>query len=301
MTQLPALSLAAAPGRRRNMIEVAREAERKGFAGIYAPSLGDGLSLCAAIAMVTNTIHLGTSVTPIYTRNVADFAATAAFIHEISNGRFRLGIGVSHAAAMNPMGITQGKPLSDIRQFVEDLHAVPNVGELPPVVLATLRHKMIALAEDVADGIVFANAVRSHMANSLSVLSDDTRSSDAFYIGNMIPTCINNDKTAAMGTIRRMLTSYALLPNYRNYWKQAGYEEEMHAVEEAIAVNDLDRVSACLSDRWLSDTSLFGSAGEVREGIEAWLDSGVRTPIIVPKSTTGGQLQAIQEFFELWD
>ncbi len=64
-----------------------------------------------------------------------------------SNGRFSFGIGVSHAAAMSPMGITQGKPLSDIRQFVEDLHAVPKVGELPPLVLATLRHKMIALAE----------------------------------------------------------------------------------------------------------------------------------------------------------
>jgi alkanesulfonate monooxygenase SsuD/methylene tetrahydromethanopterin reductase-like flavin-dependent oxidoreductase (luciferase family) len=139
------------------------------------------------------------------------------------------------------------------------------------------------------------------MAVSLNVLSDGTRSSDAFYIGNMIPACIDNDRTAAMATLRSMLTSYARLPNYRNYWKQAGYDEEMMAVEAAIAEDDMDRVAVCLSDRLLADVAVFGSAGEVRDGIEAWVDSGIKTPIIVPKSASGGQLEAIREFFALWD
>ena len=295
------MSLVAAPGRRQKIIEIAQEAERRGIPGIYVPSLGDSLSLCIAIAEVTSEIALGTSVTPIYPRNVADFAATAAFIHEISNGRFSFGIGVSHEPAMSPLGITQGKPLADVRRFVADLHAVQRVGDMPPIVLATLRNKMIALAEEIASGMVFANGARSHMASSLSLLSDEARSSDAFYIGNMIPTCINDDKSAAMNVNGKMLSSYALLANYRNYWKKAGYEEEMNAVEEAIAANDLDRVSHCLSDQWLADTSLFGSACEVREGIEAWFDSGIKTPIIVPKSVSGGQLQATQEFFDIWD
>ena len=301
MTQLPAMSLAAVPGRRHKILEIAQEVEKRGFPGIYGPSLGDSLSLCTAIAMVTSEIKLGTSITPIYTRNVADFAATAGFIHEISNGRFNFGVGVSHEPAMSRMGIKQGKPLSDMRQFVEDLRAVPRVGDMPPIVLATLRNKMIALAEEIAEGMVFANGARSHMASSLSVLSDAARTNDDFYIGNMIPTCISEDKAAAMAVNRKTLTSYAFLPNYRNYWKEAGYEEEMNGVEEALAANDLDRVPECLSDRWLADTTLFGSASEVREGIEAWFDSGIKTPIIVPSAVSGGQLQAIQEFFDLWD
>jgi len=301
MTQLPAMSLAAVPGRRHKILEIAQEVEKRGFPGIYGPSLGDSLSLCTAIAMVTSEIKLGTSITPIYTRNVADFAGTAGFIHEISNGRFSFGVGVSHEPAMSRMGIKQGKPLADMRQFVADLRAVPRVGDMPPIVLATLRNKMIALAEEIAEGMVFANGARSHMASSLSVLSDAARSNDDFYIGNMIPTCISDDKAAAMAVNRKTLTSYAFLPNYRNYWKEAGYEEEMNGVEEALAANDLDRVPECLSDRWLADTTLFGTASEVREGIEAWFDSGIKTPIIVPSAVSGGQLQAIQEFFDLWD
>ncbi len=301
MTQLPAVSLAAVPGRRLKTIEVAQEIERRGFPGIYGPSLGDSLSLCTAMAVATSEVKLGTSITPIYTRNVSDFAQTAAFIHEVSNGRFSFGVGVSHEPAMTRLGIKQGKPLADMRQFVADLKAVPRVGDLPPIVLATLRNKMIALAEEIGDGMVFANGARSHMGASLSVLSDNARTNDEFYIGNMIPTCISEDREAAMAVNRKTLTGYAFLPNYRNYWKEAGFEEEMNGVEQALADQDLDRVPECLSDAWLAETTLFGSASEVREGIEAWFDSGIKTPIIVPSAVAGGQMQAIQEFFDLWD
>jgi alkanesulfonate monooxygenase SsuD/methylene tetrahydromethanopterin reductase-like flavin-dependent oxidoreductase (luciferase family) len=296
----PAVSLAAVPGRRARTLEIATDIERRGFAGIYCPSLGDGLALCQGIANATRDIHFGTSITPIYTRNVNDFAGTASFIHEISGGRFRFGVGVSHAPAMNRLGIRQGKPLEDMRAFVADLRAVPRAGELPPIVLATLRRKMIALAEEIGQGMVFANGARSHMATSLSALSASARSSDTFFIGNMIPTCISDDEDAAKAVNRRTLTSYALLPNYRNYWKEAGFEEEMNAVEAAVAAKDFDRVGECLSDRWLADTTLFGSASKVRDGIEAWFDAGINTPIIVPSSATGGQLKAIDEFFAIW-
>jgi len=301
MARLPAVSLAAVPGRRSKTIEIAQEIEQRGFPGIYGPSLGDSLSLCTAIAMATSTIEIGTAITPIYTRNVADFAGTAGFINEISEGRFRFGVGVSHAPAMSRLGIKQGKPLGDMRQFVEDLKAVPRVGDMPPIVLATLRNKMIQLAEEIGDGMVFANGARSHMDSSLSVLSESARTNDSFFIGNMVPTCIGDDKAAAMAVNRKTLTSYTYLPNYRNYWKQAGYEEEMNGVQDAIAKEDFDRVPECLSDRWLADTTLFGNASEVREGIEAWFDAGIKTPIIVPSAVSGGQMQALQNFFDIWD
>ncbi len=301
MTNLPALSLAAVPGRRKQIIDVAVEAEKRGFPGVYGPSLGDSLSLCTAIAVATNEIDIGTSITPIYTRNVVDFAGTAGFLHELSNGRFRFGVGVSHAPAMSRLGIKQGKPLADMRAFVSDMKAVPRVGELPPIVLATLRDKMIRLAEEIGDGMVFANGARSHMGHSLGNLTDAARSDDSFFVGNMIPTCISEDRTAAMAVNRKTLTSYAFLPNYRNYWREAGYEEEMQGVEDALAAKDLDRVPECLSDRWLADTTLFGSASEVREGIEAWFDAGIKTPIIVPSAVSGGQMQALEDFFALWD
>ena len=298
MTRMPALSLVAVPGRRQATIDLATKIEEKGFSGIYGPSLGDSLALCEALAFATHEIHFGTSIVPIYFRQVMDFASTVSFIHEVSGGRFKFGIGVSHAPALQSRGISGGKPLSDTRKFVEDLRAVPRVGELPPIVLATLRTKMIQLSEEIADGMVFANGVRSHMAASLSVLSKDI--SNDFFIGDMIPTCISDDVEAAKAVNRKTLTSYVRLPNYRNYWKEAGYVEEMEGIEQALADGDVDKVPHFLTDKWLADTTLFGSATAVRDGVEAWFDAGVKTPILVPSSANGGQMVAFEEMLAIF-
>jgi len=301
MTRLPALSLAAVPNRRQATLELAQEIERKGYPGIYAPSLGDSLALCQSLAHVTHEIEIGTSIMPIYFRQVVDFASTAGYLHEVSNGRFRFGIGVSHVPALKSRGLAAGKPLSDVRDFVEALKAVPRVGEMPPIILATLRQKMIRLAAEIGDGMVFANGARSYMSTSLAELNDDKTGGTEFFIGNMIPTCISEDIEAAKAVNRKTLTSYAMLPNYRNYWKAAGYVEEMEGVEAALATGDRDRVPQYLTDRWLADTTLFGSASAVREGIEAWFDAGIKTPIIVPSSANGGQMVAFSEFLKVYD
>ena len=257
MERMPAISLAAVPGRRLATLDLAVEIENKGFSGIYCPSLGDSMALCQTLASATKEIVFGTSIMPIYFRQVMDHASSASFIHETSGGRFRFGFGVSHGPALKARGLEGGKPLSDIRKFVGDLKGVQRVGELPPLILAALRKKMIALGEEIGDGIVFANGARSHMRDSLGVLSSSARESESFFIGNMIPTCISDDIEAAKAVNRKTLTSYAMLPNYRNYWKEAGYVEEMNAIESAIKAQEFDRIPHFLTDSWLGDTTLL--------------------------------------------
>lgn len=296
---LPAISLAAVPGRRKATIELAQELERRGFAGIYLPSFGDAMGLATAIALETSTISFGTTVQPIYFRQPSDFAGAASFIHEMSGGRFWFGVGVTHGPVHKRLGVTPGKPLSDIRNFVAALRksAEQGSGELPPIVLATLRRKMLELSAGIAEGAVWANGSRSHMAKSLSWLPAEKRSDPAFFIGDMIPTCIADDRAAAAAVMRRTLTGYVMLPNYRNYWIEAGYEDEMRAIEAAQKAGDAARIPSLMSDRWLADVTLFGTAAEVREGVEAWQTAGVRTPILVPSSASGGQMKAFEELF----
>src|SRR5207249_11624106 len=161
--------------------------------------------------------------------------------------------------------------------------------------LAALRQRMVALAGEIADGLIFANASRSHMAGSLAVISADKRADPNFLVANMIPTCISDDVASAREVCRRTLTRYTLLPNYRNYWKEAGYIEEMAAIESALEAGRRDDVPGLMSDRWLADATLFGSAAAVRDGVAAWRDAGITTPVLVPSSTEGNQLKAIEE------
>jgi alkanesulfonate monooxygenase SsuD/methylene tetrahydromethanopterin reductase-like flavin-dependent oxidoreductase (luciferase family) len=43
--------------------------------------------------------------------------------------------------------------------------------------------------------------------------------------------------------------------------------------------------------------TLFGTAEQVREGVEAWRAAGVKTPILVPSSAQGNQMDAFEELF----
>ncbi len=294
---LPAVSLVAVPGRRQATLELARDIERRGFAGIYVPSIFSNMAQCVALAGATSRIKFATAIAPIYGRVTEDFAQATAYIREISGGRFAFGVGVAHGPSHVRMGVTPGKPLGDIRAFVEKMHSFEGIGALPPIILAALRKRMVALAGEIAEGLIFANASRSHMRDSLSVLSSEKRADSAFLIANMIPTCISDDVAAAMAVNRRTLTRYAMLPNYRNYWKEAGYRDEMTAIETAIAEGRQADIPSLLSDRWLADSTLFGPVAKVREGIEAWREAGVTTPVIVPSSASGNQLKAVEELF----
>ncbi|MFA5566213.1 MAG: LLM class flavin-dependent oxidoreductase [Acidimicrobiia bacterium] len=302
MNQKPAVSLVAVPGKKARTIEFAQEIERRGFAGIYCPSMGDAMGLCQALAHTTSTIEFGTAIQPIYLRHAVDLASHAGTIHEISGGRFRLGVGVSHAPANDRLGVDSSRPLSDIRDYVTAIQgATRQAGELPPIVTATLRDKMLDLSLELADGAIWANASLSYIRDhSVPRIPKEKRDS-GFFVGNMIPTVIDDDRDAARAIHRRTLSGYVMLPNYRNYWKAAGYEEEMMAIEAALEEGNREALPGLMSNRWLDDCTLSGSVGEVREGIEAWFEAGVTTPIMVMSSTKGGQFAAIEELFEAFE
>lgn len=295
----PAVSVVATPTKRQAMIDLAVDIERRGFSGIACPSLGATMSLCTSLAHATSTIPFWTSIQPIYYNHPVELGNTAAHIHEISGGRFALGIGVSHAPVTKRLGVETSSPLGDVTRYVEQMRANERFsGTLPAIHLATLRDKMLDLATRIASGAIWANASLSAIPGQLARVPTAVR--DDFFLANMIPTVIDEDVNAARAVNRRTLTGYVTLPNYRNYWRAAGYGDEMDAIERVLATTPKEGLSdalvATMSDTWLDDCTVSGGATEVRDRLEAWASTGIR-PIAVMSSTSGGQAKAISELF----
>lgn len=298
MTAMPALSVIGTPTKRHTILELAAEAERRGFAGLASPGIHGNLALCGSLAHVTTTIPFWTSIQPIYHSHPVEVAITAGHLHEISGGRFRLGVGVSHEPSMNRLGISTGRPLNDMAQYVAAMRAANRpAGALPPIYMATLRDKMLDLALAEADGAIWANASRHYMPTQIARVQAAGRNN--FFLANMVPTVIDADLDAARAIHRRTLAGYLTLPNYRNYWKQAGYEDEMTAIENALVEGDRDRLPTLMTDAWIDDCTISGSAHAVRERLDEWLTLGVQ-PIAVMSSTKGGQAAAIGELFDAY-
>ena len=179
------------------------------------------------------------------------------------------------------MGVTPGKPLADILAFVARFRSFTEYGPLPPVILAPLRKRMTALAGEIADGLVFSSGCLSHMRESLGTIPEARRADPAFFIGNCVRAVISDDAGQAKALLRQSMKHYALMPNYRNYWKEAGYQEEMTAVESALA-----------------DVALWESAAAIRNGLDRWRDAGIKTPVPVPPAADGSQATALRAVFD---
>ena len=83
-----------------------------------------------------------------------------------------------------------------------------------------------------------------------------------------------------------------MLPNYRNYWKEAGYIEEMAAIETAIAENRRDDIPKYLPDRWIADNTLYGLGRESARPARRLVRCRRQHPGARPELVNGNQLTA---------
>lgn len=286
-------------GLRREIIDLAVEIEKLGFPMITCPSAGDCVAMSQSILEATQAVTVMAAVQPIYHRVPVSLAETGAHLHELSGGRFRLGIGVSHDVANQVYQVQPGRPLEDIRHYIAEMRAgVERTGPQPPIIMAALRDRMFDLAVEIADGVFMSRACRSHLAKQIARIPADRRDA-GFFVGNSVPTVIDADPAVALNVMRQSQAFYVGLANYRNYWRSAGYVEEMDAVEAALAKGEHDRIPALLSEYWLRNIALFGSPSMVREGIEAYFDIGV-FPVISPVVRTVGSWTHYESVFALY-
>lgn len=281
------------------MLQLAREAQDRGFTHVACPSLGAAMPLCTSLAHATTTLKFFTSIQPIYLAHPVEAGNAAAHIHEITGGRFAFGIGVSHGPVVQRLGVATGKPLSDIREYVTAMRTNERFGGvLPPIYLATLRDKMLDLAVEIADGALWANASLRAVPSQVQRIPKEKRST--FFMANMIPTVISDDVEAARAVNRRTLVMYATLPNYRNYWRAAGHDSQVDEFERVLAGAPRDglgdALTAVMRDEWLDDCTISGPPGLVRERFAAWTATGVM-PVAVMSAVDGGQAKGVANLF----
>lgn len=295
----PAISLVAPPTKRSAVLSLAAEAEKRGFTHVACPSLGAAMPLCVSLAHATSTLRYFTSIQPIYLAHPVEAGNTASHINEVSGGRFAFGIGVSHGPVTQRLGVTTGKPLSDIRDYVAAVRANERFGgTLPPIYLATLRDKMLDLAVEIADGALWANASFRGIPAQVARVPAERRAS--FFMANMIPVVVSDDIEAARVVNRRTLVMYASLPNYRNYWRAVGHADQVDAFENVLSTAPREKLGdalmAAMRDEWLDDCTISGPAPLVRERIAAWYETGVM-PVAVMSAVDGGQAKGVADLF----
>lgn len=108
----------------RRAVRVAVEAERCLFDCFwYCEDLfkRDAWIVLSAVAAATETIGLGTAIVNPFSSSVVEIAMRASTLSELSDGRFKLGIGVGAQETLKWAGIQVDKPITSFVEAVEKL------------------------------------------------------------------------------------------------------------------------------------------------------------------------------------
>jgi probable F420-dependent oxidoreductase len=129
--------------------EYGREIEAAGFTSVWFPGMNSVADLKSVEPMLaaTQRLVLGTGIASVWTWTPAELARETNRLAAEYPQRFILGLGVSHAPAVEARGEAYVKPYSKMVQFLDELP-----GLTAPVVLAALGPKMLKLSRDRTSG-----------------------------------------------------------------------------------------------------------------------------------------------------
>ena len=102
----------------RETLDFAKTIEKHGYKALWIPE-GPGRDPFAHSAYLlshTESLAIATGIANIWARDAMAMASAARTVAEISDGRFILGIGVSHKPVIANRGHTYDKPYSFMKQ-----------------------------------------------------------------------------------------------------------------------------------------------------------------------------------------
>ncbi|MEM4780544.1 MAG: TIGR04024 family LLM class F420-dependent oxidoreductase [Halalkalicoccus sp.] len=308
-----------------SLVSYARRAEREGYGRVWLPETWgrDAVSTLAVLAERTDSVGLGASILPVYSRSPTLVGQTAATLQEISEGRFRLGIGPSGPAVIEGWhGASFERPLRRTREYVEIVRRVlsgerveydgeifalsgfrlrSGPPEVPPKIdVAGLGPKSVELAGRFGDGwhaVVFTpDGIEERLDDLRRGTELGDRDPSELRTTLSLTCCVLDDRERARELARQHTAFYVggMGTYYRESLARQGYEEEANAVASAWANGERERALDAIPDELLDDLCAAGTPEEARETIERFeaIDGLDAVAVSFPRGASEREIEA---------
>lgn len=205
--------------------EVAVEMETLGYGTLwFGESLGREAFAQAAIFLgASSTMVIASGIANIWVRDPMAMAAGGRALAEAWQHRFILGLGVSHAPMVTSRGHDYARPVSTMRDYLDRIGEATWVGPeapLPPIILAALGPRMVALAAERTAGAYPYFTTTEHILQVRQQLGPEP-----FLVADL-PVVLAGGRAEAR-TIGDVHTSrYLGTENYRNNLLRLGWKPE---------------------------------------------------------------------------
>jgi F420-dependent oxidoreductase-like protein len=258
-------------------------------------------------------------------------AMTAATLDLLSEGRFRLGLGVSGPQVSEGWhGVRFDQPLARTREYVDivqlalsgqpvrhdgdhfplplpggpgkSLRLTVKPGDSIPLYLAAVGPRNVALAGEIADGWLAIFFSPQDAAESVAHLHDGLarsgRGLPAFDIAPTVPAVVGDDLHACADQLRAYAALYigGMGSREENFYNRLavrmGFEAAAKEVQDLYLDKRHREAMAAVPFDFIDRTSLLGSRARIAERLHGYAESGVTTVIV---SSPSGDASVVGE------
>jgi probable F420-dependent oxidoreductase len=250
-------SLAAQPAKVQR--EVVAEIEKLGYGTLwYGEAVArEAFAQASIFLSATSRLVIASGIANIWARDPMAMAGGGRALAEAWPNRFILGLGVSHAPSVAARGHEYGRPVSTMHEYLDQMGQAAWRGPevpLPPIVLAALGPRMVALAAERTAGAYPYFTTDEHIRLVREQLGPEP------FLAADLPVVQAAGRAEARNIGNAHMTQYLGIENYRNNLMRLGWK-----------ASDLEPPG---SDKLFDAVVAWGTIETVRERVNARLSAG---------------------------
>lgn len=300
-------------------LALVQEAENLGFSVCWAAEAygSDAVSVLSWLASRTSRMDIGSAIMQIPARTPAMTAMTAATLDDLSEGRFRLGLGVSGPQVSEGWhGVKFDKPLTRTKEYVEIVEKVwrrervtasgeyyqlplPDGPGIPikliirprrphiPIYLAATGPRAITQAAEIADGWLALFYSSDQAPTAMPLLREGRaragKDLESFDVVATVPIAGGEDAHEAADAVRDYAALYVggMGSKSKNFYfdiaSQMGFEDDAKRVQERFLAGERKAAGEAVPFAFIDRTSLLGSVERMADRMGEFAAAGVNT------------------------
>jgi len=256
--------------------------------------------MLGAVSARTNLQKIGSSIINIYSRSPTNIAMGAATVDSLSNGKLVLGLGTSSIPIIESYhGYKFEKPLQRMKEYIDIIRLTLSGKQINydgeifklnnftllikpprkeiPIYIAAINKKMVDLAWNVGDGVIFYLRPLHEMKETISKM----QSKKKIDVTCQLITCVSKDSEKAIQRAKKTIAFYISIGEiYRNFLEKNGYESETSNIYDEFKKSGFKQNHELVTDSMLHSIAISGTQEECKTKLNDFIDIGIDQPIL---------------------